>query len=382
MPFSLPTLPARTPRPLQWGLVGALSMLFAGTLEAFHLPAALLLGPMLAAILAQNLGTQVKMPPQSIKVAQAVIGCLIARTITPGIVHTVAAQWPLFVFITVATMVLSGAVGWWVARMRVLPGTTAVWGLMPGGASTMVLMSEAFGADARLVAFMQYLRVVAVTIVASVIAGVLSHGHASPARAPDWFPPIAWTPFLETLALIALGLLGGRASRLPNGVMLLPMGVGAVLHASGLIEIDLPPWLLAITYLILGWNIGLRFTRQVMASVGRALLPTVLSIVAMIAFCGGLAVLLVAWLGTEPLAAYLATSPGGADSVAIISASAHVDAAFVMAFQTLRLVAVTLFGPLMSRWISTLVRPETPSPPMGEKAARARDEAQREGAVD
>ena len=40
-----------------------------------------------------------------------------------------------------------------------LPGTTAVWGSSPGAATAMVLMAEAFGADARLVAFMQYLRV-------------------------------------------------------------------------------------------------------------------------------------------------------------------------------------------------------------------------------
>lgn len=37
-----------------------------------------------------------------------------------------------------------------------------------------------------------------------------------------------------------------------------------------------------------------------------------------------------------PLTAYLATSPGGADSVAIIAASAHVEISFVMAMQLAR----------------------------------------------
>ena len=30
---------------------------------------------------------------------------------------------------------------------RPLPGSTAIWGLSPGAATTMVIMSEAFGAD-------------------------------------------------------------------------------------------------------------------------------------------------------------------------------------------------------------------------------------------
>ena len=60
--------------------------------------------------------------------------------------------------------------GWAIARFKVLPGTTAVWGTAPGAASAMMVMSGAFGADARLVAFMQYLRVVIVAGLASVVA--------------------------------------------------------------------------------------------------------------------------------------------------------------------------------------------------------------------
>ena len=37
-----------------------------------------------------------------------------------------------------------------------LPGTTALWGTSPGAASVMTIMAESYGADMRLVAFMQY----------------------------------------------------------------------------------------------------------------------------------------------------------------------------------------------------------------------------------
>ena len=69
------------------------------------------------------------------------------------------------------------------------------------------------------------------------------------------------------------------------------------------------------------------------------------------AFCGLLAWLLVRESGIDPLTAYLATSPGGADSVAIIAASSKVDVPFVMAQQTVRFIFVLLIGPPLSRWI-------------------------------
>jgi uncharacterized membrane protein AbrB (regulator of aidB expression) len=44
-------------------------------------------------------------------------------------------------------------------RYSALPGATGAWGSSPGGASAMVVMAQEYGADVRLVALMQYLRV-------------------------------------------------------------------------------------------------------------------------------------------------------------------------------------------------------------------------------
>ena len=56
--------------------------------------------------------------------------------------------------------------------------------------------------------------------------------------------------------------------------------------------------------------------------------------------------------GIDPLTAYLATSPGGADSVAIIASSSKVDQPFVMAMQIARFVVVLLTGPSLARFIA------------------------------
>jgi uncharacterized membrane protein AbrB (regulator of aidB expression) len=53
-----------------------------------------------------------------------------------------------------------------------------------------------------------------------------------------------------------------------------------------------------------------------------------------------------------PHSAYLATSPGGLDSVAIIAASSpHVDLSFVLALQSVRLLLVISSAPLITRLV-------------------------------
>lgn len=72
--------------------------------------------------------------------------------------------------------------------------------------------------------------------------------------------------------------------------------------------------------------------------------------------CGGLAWMLTRVLHIDLMTAYLATSPGGLDTVAIIAAGSRVDMAFVMAMQTLRLFTILLTGPAMARFISRFAR--------------------------
>jgi hypothetical protein len=70
------------------------------------------------------------------------------------------------------------------------------------------------------------------------------------------------------------------------------------------------------------------------------------------AICGGIAALFVLVADVDPLTAYLATSPGGSDSIAIIAASTDCDVSFVMAMQTVRMIAVLLLAPVLTRFIA------------------------------
>jgi len=344
------------PRRRQWAALVALSLLFIGVLEWLHIPAAMLLGAMGAAILVAAHEGTIAAPAKPYVLAQGLVACLIARTVTPDILLTMVRQWPVFLFSVVSVIACSTGLGGLLARWKVLPGTTAVWGSAPGAATVMVLMGEAYGADARLVAFMQFLRVVLVALTASMVARLWGlHPGAPGAQSVAWFAPVDPVALGGTLALAVAGSLLGARSKIPAGALLVPMFVGIVLSGTHALTIVLPPPLMACCYTVIGWAIGLRFTREVLNYAAHALPRVIAGIFSLIALCGALACILHWLTGADALTAYLATSPGGADSVAVIAAATKVDMPFVMAMQVARFLLVMAIGPTMARFVARWV---------------------------
>jgi membrane AbrB-like protein len=340
----------RSQASVQWVCLLVASVVFVGILEALHLSAALLLGPMIAGMAVGSSGGHIRVNDTVFAGTQAIIGCMIARAIPVSILHEAAVEWHVFALGVGSTIAMATLLGWTLTRWRVLPGTTAIWGSSPGGAAAMTVMSGAYGADIRLVGFMQYLRVLCVTTVASLVASTVGGGH--PAAAPVWFPAINGISFAETLAVAVLGLIAAKVFQIRAGALIAPLIASGVLANTGVMHIELPQWLLASSYALLGWAIGLRFTREILIYAARAL-PSVLSAtLVLIAACAGVGMILVKTAGVDPLTAYLATSPGGLDAVSIIATDSKVDVPFVLSMQFVRIMIVLAVGPWLARFLA------------------------------
>lgn len=155
-----------------------------------------------------------------------------------------------------------------------------------------------------------------------------------------------------TLVFIVCCVIFSRYLRIPAGPLLLSLAGGIIAQETHLLKIELPPPLLMVSYAVTGWSIGLRFNRAILLYVAKALPRLLLSIFCLVAICSGFAFLLVHFAGIDPLTAYLATSPGGADSVAIIASSSNVNISFVMSMQTGRFLLVLITGPALARWVA------------------------------
>ena len=336
-------------------LAGGMLLGTAG-LPSSYLFAALLVG--LAIALARP--GEPAVPPPVFRGAQAVVGVSLGAYLEADALHALAGSWLPVALVTLATLGLSLLGGAVLARVTGLDRPTAALGMIAGGASGIVGMSGELGADDRLVAFMQYLRVLVVVLITPVgialFFGGQDAGAAGAAPAADTFAdPADW---LVTGALAGVGAVVGLRAKVPAGVLLVPMLLTGVLVLTVLADFAVPGLLSEGAFALIGLHVGLSFTLATLRLLGRLTGPVLAMIALLLVACFGLAALLAATTSATLLDTYLATTPGGIYAVVAVAFGTGADTTFVVAVQSLRVVGMVLLAPLAVRY---LLRPTTVS---------------------
>lgn len=156
----------------------------------------------------------------------------------------------------------------------------------------------------------------------------------------------------ESLVAIALCCAAATRLRIPAGALFLSMIAAAVGTGSGRLTTVLPWWLVGGAYAAIGWYVGFAFTRDVVRYALRSLPTLVGSTLLLVGLCAVVGEALRGLIHADPLTAYLATSPGGLDSVAIIALGSGANVPLVLAIQMMRVFFVILTGPAIARLIA------------------------------
>jgi uncharacterized protein len=332
------------------GIVAGGLALDAGGLPSSYLFAALLLGLAIALLRPDR----VSLPPVSFRAAQAVAGVSLGAYLKTDALRAVADSLVPVLLVSAATLALSLAAGAILARTTPLDPPTAALGMIAGGASGIVGMSGELGADDRLVAFMQYLRVLVVVLLTPIGYALLFGGEHGGGGAPVPSAGLLGDVW-DWAATAALALAGASAAarlRVTAGVLLGPMVLTGALVLAGPLEGFAVPDLLGQTaFALIGLQVGLRFTPDTVRLLGRVTVPVLLAIAGLLVTCFGLAVLLSLTTSASLLDTYLATTPGGLYAVLAVAYGAGADTTFIVAVQTLRVVAMVLLAPLAVRWM-------------------------------
>jgi uncharacterized protein len=306
-----------------------------------YLFAALLIGLARALAIAQPL----ELPRRVFVAAQAVTGVTLGTYLQRSSLHVLADDWLAVALVSLATLGISLAAGGVLARLTILDRPTASLGMIAGGASGIVGISDDLGGDDRLVAFMQYLRVFVVVLVTPALVGVIfpgAHAGSVPTTGPILGTATAW--------LLTIGIaVAGQAVPLPARSLMGPMLIAGALTLSGVTDFTPPPVLRETAFGVIGLYIGLRFTAQTLRAVGRLLVPVAVSIVALLVACFGLAIVLDATTSVSLEDAYLATTPGGLYAVLAVAFGAGANTTFIVAVQSLRVLVMVVLAPLAVR---------------------------------
>lgn len=282
---------------------------------------------------------------------------LIAMVAAVPLITTPPQQLTHFIFpgfmVAAVTLAMSCAGGLILARTRkgdVSP-ETGILSLLAGGASIMPVLAQELGADYRYVALSQYLRLLTVSFTLPLLTpflGLYAQGTAAQPNA-DTF---TWMSWLVMILIIVFGEPIGKLLRLPAAGFLAPL----FLTVTALFLLPegtslLPPDAVRVAaFLAIGWMAGGGLSTTALTSFARQLPVTIAFIAILLTGCAAMAWVLHAWLGVSYLDAYLATTPGGLETVLALAGEAN-SGPVVASVQIIRL----LFVLIIAGWLPQLI---------------------------
>ncbi|MFF7652619.1 AbrB family transcriptional regulator [Streptomyces sp. NPDC007983] len=380
-PRSAPTTSGAAPLGL-WALIIAGGYAVGLAAAAFGVPAPYLLSSLLVgAALALCGMVRDRLPAPANRASQALVGALMGSYLTPSALLSAAPVALPLTVVTAATIALSVAVAWFLARGGRIGRPSAVLGMVPGGSAAIVTCADELNADVRLVAFTQYLRVGLVATTAPLAAHWLTSASSAAGGHPAAGGGAAGSGLfsgllhvvagpdqltgLFTLAVIAVaGSWAGRRLRVPTPLLIGPMLAALVATLSGVVPGFAPVGVLQnLVFVLVGLDVGVRFTRETLVRVRRLLPPITACMAAVCLGCTGLAWVFAELTRTPFTDAYLATTPGGINAVLATAVSSHADVALVSTVQSLRLLVVVLVTPLITRRLAAAARGGRPPSP-------------------
>ncbi len=337
------TLPPSSlwPKMLLAALIGVPSALMASWLG---MPLPWMLGPMLGCGVAALAGARVSAPGWLRPLVMPIIGVMLGSGFHPEILDHMFT-WTGTLLMLPLFLLVATAVSF--TFYRVVGGydpVTAFFSAAPGGLNDMVLMGGEAGGDETKIALAHALRVFLVISAIALVFAVALNIRA--VRGPgSWvgLNDLSLSDIVLLTACAILGILLGKALRLPARQMFGPMLLSAAAHLTGIVTVPPPTLLVIISQITIGTMLGCRFAGISLKTMGRDLVLGLVATLLLLGVTTVFAALLGPLTGTSLSQGVLAFSPGGLTEMSLLALSMHQDVAYVSTSHIARIVLV-IFG--------------------------------------
>jgi len=282
----------------------------------------------------------------------ALIGVMIGSQVTPELL-SLAGQLPLTIAALFLFVGLAHTGNYWIfTRVGKLDPSTAFYSGTPGGLMESIVMGEAAGADPKILTLQQFLRIIfVITLLPVGLSLWLGHpvGSAAGLQTTVESAPVGPISLLLILTTAVTGLWGARWIHLPAAQLTGPLILAALATMTGLLDLHLPFWLIALAQLVIGVSLGMRFkgvdARLLRRSAGLSFTSVCFMLCLGISFAGGLQVL----TGIPFLHLLIAFAPGGVAEMAVVALSLAANPALVSLHHVIRILITVAEMPLAAR---------------------------------
>ncbi|WP_328352207.1 AbrB family transcriptional regulator [Mycobacterium sp. NBC_00419] len=345
---------------MRWVLLVLVTIGVTVPLDLLGVPSAALFAALLVGVgLAIARLAPAGVPRKAGLAAQGILGVYIGTMVHSDALGALGPHWPVVVALSLVTLLLSIGAGVLLGLRRDVSALTGALALVAGGASGLVAIARELGGDDRIVAVVQYLRVAVITATMPLVVTLVFRAERSAVSgAPVQNQSAPWYASIAMLAgLVLVGSVVARLVRLPGAGLLGPMALTIAVELGGVsFGLAVPVLLVQVSYMVIGWQAGVAFTRESLHAIER-LLPAALGLIVLLNVAtAGLGVALAKLTGVSMLDGYLATSPGGIYAVLATAVETGSNVTFIVAAQVLRVLLMLFAAPMMARGYARLAQ--------------------------
>lgn len=331
-------------------LLFTLALAGAGTglFWLLSLPLPLLLGPMLACLIAALAGAPMQGIPAVSNAMRPVLGVAVGASLTPELFARLADM-ALSLALVPPFILIIGLIGYpYFRRLWGYDPATSYYSAMPGGLQDMAIFGEAAGGDVRALSLIHTTRVL---VIVSAIPFLITWLWGLSLTGPPGAPASSVPPLQYGVMLIcaAAGWWIGERVGLFGAPILGPLVVAAGAAMAGLLTHRPPAEAMWLAQFFLGLGIGVKYAGITVSEIRRCL-------AAALGYCVILAVLSVIFAEiviqsgqAPPLEAILAFAPGGQAEMVLLAIIAGTDMAYVVTHHLVRIVVVIIGAPIIAR---------------------------------
>jgi membrane AbrB-like protein len=317
-----------------------------------HLGAPLpwMLGAMSACAAAAILGAPVQMPGGVRPFVLPLLGVVLGTNFTPKILSHVSGLALSLTAMGFVLIVASWAGMRYYARFAGFDRVTAFFSAMPGGLVDMAVMGEQAGGDIRKIALAHTARLAAIVAIVPFVVQIAEHVLLGPRQAtPVTLADAPLSVYFWMVGVAAAGFWAGRLLKLPSYFLIGPLALSALVHGAGVTDFVVPRELVNGAQIVLGCATGCRFAgfaaRQIVTTLAHAFAVNGL----VIAFTCAVVWLISPMIGVGFTSLLLAMATGGISEMSLVALALHLDIAFVLIHQLVRLAAVVAIAPIAFR---------------------------------
>ncbi len=296
-----------------------------------------------------------KFPNDFRQIFIALIGVMIGTQVTPEVMEqAVELPWTitaLALFVALAHLGNMLIFLWLGGYDR----ATACFSATPGGLTESIMFGEEAGADMRVLTAQQFLRII-VVVTALPFGLSLWLGHPVGSAAGMSFgngtaPSSSPGHIALILGAALLGLWLGPKLRLPAPPLTGPMLIAAPLTVTGVLDLQLPFWLISLAQIVIGGSLGLRFVGMSAALLRKALWLAIISVAFMLGLAWIFAIALNHVTGIEILPLVLSFAPGGVTEMSLIALSLAASPALISVHHIIRIILTIIEVTLVAKWM-------------------------------